>query len=246
MNMIEPSRYEKDIEIKNILSRGLSKPKSLWGYLDDLCRALGFRYIFFDMAHAMIMTAAAAAGFIIMYPGMPERHIHAALFSAAPIFFIFIVLLTETAEKVNGLYELKMTCKYTVQQIAGFRVLCFSLMGAVFCTVASLYFSRLSAGYDFLSTFSLSLCALFLCTFLTIFIVRRSGGKWNHLFAMLLWMAISLLPPRLLGERWELFLTQIPVAVTASVAVAACALFLMEIKKLMKIRKREVGYYAGC
>jgi hypothetical protein len=246
MNIIEPSQYEKDKAIEDIILKGLSKPKSLWEYLCDIYRALGLRYIFCDMAYAMIMTVVSTIGFIILYPLTPEQHIYAAIFAVAPVFFIFIVLFTEIIERVSGLYELKMTCKYTVQQITAFRILCFSLLGAVFSVLTSLYFSRLLIVYDLLRTFSLSLCALFLYAFLTIFILRRFNRKWNYIIVVLLWIIIGLLPARIFGEQWNLLLVRLPVAVTVFVAATACILFLMEIKKLMDISKREVAYDVGC
>lgn len=245
MNIIEPSQYEKDKAIEDILFKGLSKPKSLWGYLSDIHRALGLRYIFFDMAFPIVMTVFATIGFIVLYPLTLEQHIYTTLFAIAPIFFIFIVLFTETIEQINGMYELKMTCKYTIQQIAAFRVLCFSLLGTVFCTFISLYFNQLSVAYSFFKTFSLSLCALFLCAFLTIFIMRHFNWKLINFIAMLFWIMIGFIPIWILGEQWELFLSQIPVAITMFVAVIACTLFLMEIKKLTNTHKREVAYYVG-
>lgn len=246
MNIIELSQDEKERAIEDILSKGLSKPKSLWGYLCEIYCALGFRYIFLDTGLAIIMTVVATIGFIRLYPMSLEQYPYATLFALAPVFFLFVVLFAETIERVSGLYELKMTCKYTVQQITAFRVLCFSLMGAMFCTLTSLHFSRLPITYDFFRVFSLSLCALFLCAFLTIFIMRRFTRDWIYFIAMLLWTAIGFLPVRIFGHWWELFLSQVPITITVFVAVIACALFLMEIKNLMKIRKREVAYYVGC
>lgn len=246
MNMIELSQIEKDRAIEEILSKGLSKPKSLWEYICEIYRTLGFRYVFFDMAHAVILTVIAITGFIILYPLTSAQHIYTALFAVAPVFFVFIVLFTETIEKVSGLYDLKMTCKYTVQQITAFRVLCLSLVGGVFSTLTSLYFSWVFIVNDFFRAFSLSLCALFLCAFLTIFIIRRFNWKWNHISVILFWVVIDLLPTWILGEQWELFLAQMPVAITMFAAVLACVLFLMETKKLMVVRKRKVAYYVGC
>lgn len=245
MNIIEPSQYEKDKAIEDILSKGLSKPKSLLGYLGNLYSALGFRYIFFEMAFPIVMTVIATICFIVLYPLTLEQHLYATLFAIAPLFFLFIVLFTETMEQINGLYELKMTCKYTILQIAAFRVLCFSFLGTMFCTFISLYFSRLSAVYSFFKTVSLSLCALFLCAFLAISLMRHFNWKWIHFSAMLLWITLSFMPIWILGERWELFLSQIPAAITMFAAVIACSLFLMEIKKLMNTHKREVAYYVG-
>ena len=246
MNTIEPTLCEKEKAIGEILEKGLSRPKSLWVHLGEIYRALGLRYIFFDMVTPIIIIAAAAVCLLVLYPTGQGRHIYAMLFLAAPIFFISIVLLTEAMEQAGGMYELKMTCKYTIEQITAFRVLCFSWMGTVFCAPASLYFSRLSVAHDFFRAFSLSLCALFLCAFLTISAMRYFRRKWVHFSIMPLWAAVSLLPVWVLGGRWEAFLSQMPVAVTAMTAAIACALFLMEIKKLMSTREREAAYNAGC
>ncbi len=246
MNIIEPSPKERDKAIEDILLKGLSKPNSLWKYLCDMYRALGLRYIFCDMVNAMILTVISTTGFVLLYPVTQVQHVYATVFTITPVFFMFLVVFTETMEKVSGLYELKMTCKYTVQQITAFRVLFFSLIGTVFSTLISLYFSRLLMVYDLIRIFSLSLCVLFLCTFLTMFILRHINWKWNHCCVMLFWIISGLLPVRILGEQWELFLAELPIAITIFVAIMACIFFLMETKKLMETRTREVADYVGC
>lgn len=245
MNIIEPSQRERDKTIEDILYNGLTKPKSLWADLCDMYRALGLRYIFCNMTNAIIMTVISALGFVLLYPMLQEQHIFTTVFAIIPVFFMLLVLITETIEKVSGLYELKMTYKYTVQQITVFRILVFSLIGTAFSTFISLYFSRLLV-YDFLRIFSLSLSALFLCAFLTMFILRHFNWKWNHCFVMLFWIISGFLPTRMIGEQWELFLAQIPIAITLLLAMTACVLLLMETKKLMDIRTREVADYVGC
>ena len=242
MKIIEPSQYERDKAIEEILSKGLRKPKSLWGYVSNIYNTLGLRYIFFDMAFPIIMTIIATFGFIVLYPLTLERHLYAMVFAIAPIFFVFIVLFSEMAERVNGMYELKMTCKYTIQQISAFRVLCFSLLGTVFCTFISLYFSLLWVDFSFYKILSLSLCALFFCALLTLFLMRHYNWKWIHFAIMVLWIVVSYVPVRILGEKWELFLSQIPVVITMLVAVITCNLFLMEVKILLNTSKREVSY----
>lgn len=243
MNMIELLQNEKDSSIDEILSKGLVKPKSLWEHLCEIRRALGFRYIFMNTAHSIMMTLAISFGFALLYPLFPA---YATLFTVSPLSFIFIVLITETLEKCNGLYEIKMVCKYTLQQISAFRVLCFSLMGVAVCIFFSVYFSRLPVAYDFFRAFSLSLCALFLCSFLTIGMMRLLRWKWIRFFIMPLWILFCMLPAWIFRSQWEAFLSQIPVALTLFSALVACALFLMEIKKLMNVRKSEVAYDAGC
>jgi putative exporter of polyketide antibiotics len=71
--MTEPSQDEKERSIEAILLKGLSRPKSLWAYLCEIYRALGFRYIFSDAGPAIMMTVAAAIGIIGLYPISLER-----------------------------------------------------------------------------------------------------------------------------------------------------------------------------
>lgn len=246
MNSIKPSPYEKNRAIEQILSKGLSKPKSLWGYIQELYRALGLRHIFRGSAPAIVITVAATLIGIRLFPYAQEQLPYAFLFALAPVFFLTAVCITEAIERADGLYAIKMTCKYTIQQITAFRVLCFSLLGAVFCTLINLYFSgRLSVDYSLFKALSLSFCALFLCAVLTLIMLRLFNRVWMFLAAILLWMALSIFPIRVFGYSWELFLARIPIAVTLVVTVIACALFLIEIKRHMKFHKGEVVYYAG-
>ncbi|MFT4146225.1 MAG: hypothetical protein QM644_17380 [Mobilitalea sp.] len=246
MNIIEPSPKERDKTIEDILLKGLTKPNTLWEYLYDIYRALGLRYIFCDTIYAIILTVISTIGFVLVYPVTQEQYIYAAVFTVTQVLFMFLVLFTEAIEKVSGLYELKMTCKYTVQQITAFRILVFSLIGTVFTAFISLYFSWMLSVYDLLRIFSLSLSALFLCAFLTMFILRHFSWKWNHYFFMPGWIICGILPAKILGEQWEMFLAKLPIAITLFAAAIACILFLMETKKLMDIRTREVIYYVGC
>lgn len=244
MNMIEPSRDEKERAIEYILARGLTRPKPLWRHFHELYRSLGFRHLFLNTAQPVIISIALMIGFIALFPLPYDQFKFAVLFAAAPVFFIFVVLLTETSERMSALYELKMTCKYTIQQIAAFRVLCFSLMGTVLCTLANL-FIRFSDASSFFRALSLSLCALFLFSFLGIAVMRHFRSRWMHWSTVLLWVAVGPLPAVMFRKQWELFLAGMPAALTAWVAAAALFLFLREIRQLITMQRREVAYHVG-
>lgn len=244
MKWIEPSPEEKERAIAHILVRGLTRPKSLWRHLHELYRSLGFRHLFLNTALPVIASVALMIGFIALFPLPYDEYRHAVLFAAAPVFFIFVVLLTDMAERMSGLFELKMTCKYTIRQIAAFRVLCFSLMGTVLCTLANL-FIRFSDMNSFFRALSLSLCALFLFSFLGISVMRYFNSRWMHWAPVWLWMAVGPLPIWLFKKQWESFLSQAPVAITALIAAVALALFLRELQKLITIPQREVASYVG-
>ncbi|WP_422659810.1 hypothetical protein ACK8P5_04615 [Paenibacillus sp. EC2-1] len=244
MNIIKPSPYEKNRSIEDVLSKGLSKPKSLWTYIYELYCALGLRYIFWDSGPAILITFAVTLIWIKMFP-LPEQHPYAALFALAPVFFLAAVSITEINERVRGLYAIKMTYKYTIQQITAFRVLCFSLLGAVFCTLISLYFSRSPVDYSLLKALSVSFCTLFLCAALTLVTLRLFNRVWIYGATALLWLGLGFVLGNVFGQVWDQFLARIPVAVILLITIIVFAFFLVEIKRHMKFHKREVVYYAG-
>lgn len=239
MNIIEPDQREKNISIEYVLNNGLSKPKSLLHYLREIYCTLGSRYVFMNTAWAIIISAIAATAFILFYPLSHEENIYSTLFACAPVFFICVVMFTESIERTGEMYELKMTFKYTIQQVTAFRILCFSFLGTISCMIISFFFSRLPVSFDFVKAFSVSLCSLFICALLTIFIMEHFNRTGVYFSAMFAWIIISLLPSWIFGQTWELFLSDIPVAITTLIAIVIFYLFLLEIKKIM-ICKREV------
>jgi hypothetical protein len=240
--MIEPTQDEKDRAIENILSKGLRKPQSTWSYFCEIYRHLGLRFIFWDMAQALSMAAITVSGILLLLPVSPEQYKLSILFAFSPLLFVLIVSFSETIERINGLYDLKMTCKYTIQQIMAFRILCFSLFGILFCV--GIAATRAEGIHTLFKMLPLSLSALFLCAFLTIFIIRRFTGKWVFALTATLWLGIGFLPFFLFADRWELFLSNLPIFITIGVAVLLCVLFIVEIKKLVTARQMEASGYA--
>ena len=242
MIIIDLSKSDKDREIQNILSKGLVKPKSLPRYLTDLYKALGFRYIFFNMSYFLI-PFMLLLGFVVQYFLSPKQYVYTALFAMASIFFPGIVLFAEMVEKMSGLYELKMTCKYSIQQIVAFRMLCFSMIGLIFCVSASFYLVRFLEEINLIVAFSIPLCALFLCAFFTTCVLRQFRCKWGTLIIMLIWIVGCLFLSRFHGERLELFFSKLPVAVTLIITLTSFLLFLREIKKHMRTcLRKQIGY----
>lgn len=241
MNRMEPTQSEKDAAIENILVQGLARPKSLYDYLFEINRTFGLRYTFFNAAQAMITAILSIGLCSLMIPVGQERFAFSALFAFSPVLFVFIFLFTETIERVSGLYELKMTCKYTIQQLMAFRIVCLSLVGMLLCVAMSLFLGRA----DFIKALSISLSALFLFSFLSVFVLRRSAAKWIGLWAMAAWVAFAILPMRIAPRQWELFLAGLPMGITAATAIVGLLLLLNEVNILIKNKKRKVASYAG-
>lgn len=242
MNIIKPTDSEKDMAIEKILSEGLSKPDSIWYFCNKMYHSLGLKFIFFDISQAIIMAVAVTIGFYLLYPLSPQQNMYSILFAISPLFFITVVFFTEFIERNGSLYELKMTFKYTIQQVIAFRVLCYSLISMIICIFIG---SSIPDTYNFLRVVSISLSGLFICAIITIYIMRCFKGRWIHFTSLVVWGVTVFLPVLILGEGWELLLSQIPIGITIAVAVIGFYLYLREIKKLINMSKREVEYYVG-
>ena len=234
---------QRDNAINAILEMGLTPPVSMWAYLRDMYKHLGLRNIFWESLPAIaisVCVAALYATFLIQFAsGNADWNLYSLLFMMSPILFICLTLSADFAERCSGLYELKMTCKYTIRQIATLRLLCFSLAGMIFAVVSGAMLNHTAEiGYMF-QLLSLVLCSVFLCALSTIYIARKLRNGWY--LGSLIWVVASALPMLVFGQAWESILVNLPPAATLAVAATACTLFLREIK----IITREVRY-ADC
>lgn len=237
----ELSPDELDREIRQILDRGLIRPKGFWKYLVELHRALGMRYLFYGTGSTWVITALTLLVLVLFLPLPGPEHLYAVSFLLSPVCFLLIMLLTETMEKVNGVYELKMTLTYTVRQLAVVRILHFSLIGCLFSVFTSLYFGHAVPMLDtYLKLFSLSLTALFLCALVCAYAIRRSRSAWSPFAALGFWFVAALLPYVSFTLQWNAFLEQMPLALTVAVATGAMILLLLEIKKNLTLLTSEV------
>ncbi|MDR1069829.1 MAG: hypothetical protein LBL37_03500 [Gracilibacteraceae bacterium] len=242
MNGIDLTPAEKERAIENILDRGLRKPRSFWAALREIRRLLGYRFVFWDTAQALVSSVITLAGVALFIALSPAALRHTVLFGCSPLLFMVVMLFAETMECAGGLYELKLTCRYTIRQITALRILCFSLLGIAFC--AGVTACQAKNMHEVLRLFPLSLCALFICAFISLFLIRRLAGKQTYALAAALWAAIACLPAFLFGKKWESFLLDLPAVVTAGAALLAAALFLLEIKKFTRARREEAAPYA--
>jgi len=234
---------ERDRAIGNILSEGLTQPVTTPRFFLNMWRSLGFHVIFHGALPAILLSIIFAFGYIGLISLQSARLNlawinHSLLFLFAPALFIWLTLSTEAIERFDGIYDLKMTCRYTIRQITALRLVCFSIIGMLFALVGSLVlFDTIGSGY-FLQMLSLALASLFFCTFMIVHIMRRFNKGWY--IGTLLWLFFATLPIMLFGAEWNNLLTHLPPALALGITVVTSLLFLREIKIISK----EVSVYA--
>jgi len=245
------SPEERDNAIDAILLKGLTPPAPTWAFLWNMYKSLGLRAIFWDSASSILASLAIAAGYVALgslpltwiggWINMPLS-LYSSLFLFSPALFIGLTISTEAMERLSGLYDLKMTCRYTIRQITAFRLLCFSLCATIFTVVGSAAINSMPETGYFMQLFSLALCSLFLCSLLVIHTMRRWHCGWY--LGAAIWTSIGVLPIIIFRQSWESLLSHMPPAITLCVAAIAFLLFLQEIKITIQ-NTREVYSYAN-
>lgn len=229
----------KNVSIEYILSQGLVKPQTVRERVVEMLRTIGFRFIFWDTGYSLFFTAVTLAVVLVIFSFVPDDYSYSTAIAIAPLFFLLITMFAETSERVCRLYELKQTCRYTIQQITALRIICYSIVGFAF--TAFITTISTDSGYEFLSLFPLCLSGLFLCVTLSTSFLRYLHGKWVNAVFSAVWVFANIVTPFLLGEKWETVLREIPIALSILFAIFGLAVLAYQISKMLS----EVKKYAN-
>ncbi|MCL2137313.1 MAG: hypothetical protein FWH40_07335 [Coriobacteriia bacterium] len=230
--------HEKNKSIDYILSQGLVRPQKMRERISDMTQTLGLRFIFWDTGYSLFFSAVTLTLVLVLSIVAPDEYRHSFAVAAAPLVFLLLGAFTETAERASGLYELKQTCRYTVQQVAALRVIFYSVAGVAF--TAAITAVSANDAYEFLSLFPLCLSALSVCSVLFLYVTRYLVGKWGGMVYSAVWVFMSIALPFSFRESWETLLGAVPIALSVAITVLGAVALAYQIKKMLS----EVEHYA--
>jgi hypothetical protein len=240
---------ERNASIEYILDQGLVKRKTFIEHLGGLYRQLGFRYLFWDTAQIIVLVIITLVVVLTILTNTPVNMKYSLLFFCSPLIFLLSMICSDATERVSGLYDLKMTCKYNLRQVNVFRIICFTLIGVVFSVCASgsigicNRFALATDGRAAIDLMALSLASLFLCASIFLALIRRVPGRFTGIAGAAIWLVLGVVPISVFGDRWELLLKGIPVALTIVIAIAGAGLCGYELAKLLKSNQMEEYNY---
>lgn len=240
--MNKPTMEEKNQTIEHILSKGLQEPEGIGNFLMRMYRAIGLKYIFFDLKQVIVMTTLIVIGIVLLLAISVENYNYSIIFLLSPLFFVMTVSATEWMERSHPIYELKKTFKYTMKDMIIFRTLCYSLISVVLSVFLSLGMANV---LEMVRATSIAFSALFLCTLLTVAITRRFNHPLIYLTSFGVWSVMNLVPLLLFNGRWNTFLAQIPLSLTLIVSLSLIYLYVKELKQFIHMKDREVEYDAA-
>lgn len=216
-----------------------AKPNEKNGFTEfirDMLFGLGIKNIFYGIYDVVAVTAIIGAAVIALMSGLPvgERqinpHIYGIVFSASPALYLLFFLLSFLKERLEGSFEVKMTCRYTALHLCAFRMFLCGIFCMLFNALAA-YIAALRFGFAFTELAAISFSSLFLFALVMIISLLRYGvkGCFIPLAIMGACLVLSVFP------WFNMLLKNIP---TAAYLILGITLLILNQSVLNKINRR--------
>ncbi|SFQ40087.1 hypothetical protein [Salibacterium halotolerans] len=232
-----PDEREMEHEIDTILSKGLHPAPSFGHYLLAMYRQVGFRYIFRDATEivfslVLAIIVLAAMGIAAQnYTAFPPDNLYTWIFGWSPALYMVVAYFFFMNKDHHPSYEIEMTCKYNVYQLAAFRMLIFSL-AAMMINGVILFFIAGEYQLNFYFAFILSTTSLFLFATLFLYIQLKRNSRFSKLVVMAGWGVINMILSFVSSEMYQNILQHIPFYVYGIMTAGGFLLFYKHLKKL--------------
>lgn len=238
-----PNESEMKGQIQSIIEKGLQKPQSFSVFLKEMYRHIGWRHLFRDVTEILYLTAIMISLLVFVIYGFDRNAMDAQLYSFififSPIFYFVIASIVLVHARMKPAFELEMTFKYHVFQLATFRMLVFSIVGLgvniVLITLMAIMFSSV----PFMEALMLSLCSLSIFASIHLYLMQKRKGKLISYAWLLAWVIGQSTLVMFDGTAYSLFLSQVPVYVYAILIGLSIYFYIQNLKKLIIFRNVE-------
>lgn len=235
-----PSREEIRREVGAILACGLPQKKTLWGVLGETLRSVGLKAVLGGA------WGGACVLLLVLFLCLPlsvnlrnQDVTPDIIFIFSPLVYLSAYLLSGAREIAGGTYEVVMACKYNLRYLLALRMLFVSVCGLVVNAALFAFLCLRADTLVFFTLFSISLCALFLCALLFLWLLRRPRRFITVGVLALCWLLINGLLFLLPGNAYRLFIGGIPAGVYFALALCLLALSARELKKFVTAKTWE-------
>ncbi|WP_240378180.1 hypothetical protein [Bacillus piscicola] len=232
-----PNEKVMEREIEAIISRGLDPTPSFGRYLLTMYRQIGFRYIFRDateIAFTLFLSIIILTFLSISvgnYAAFEQGNLYTWIFGWSPALYMIMAYFFFMNKKQSPIYEVEMTCKYNMYQLAAFRMLFFGLVamlmnGFMIFLIASEY------QLNFYFAFILSTTSLFLFATLFLYAQLKMKSLISKLAVIAGWGLINMFLSYFSSEVYQTILQQIPFYVYGVISICGFILYYKHLKKL--------------
>lgn len=238
-----PTKDEKDAAIRHIVNEGM-KRTGVIEQLADIYRALGLQCIFWDTTDCFALAAISFVCAVAVTMHSTTEYAAAVLFAVSPLFYVILTISVQWKERMSGLYDLKMTCKYTIPKITAFRMICFITSGIPACGVLAAIFTYKSYTNDYVRMLLISICSMFICAVIMMTAIIKLRRSQLYLTVPVIWGLTNIALEMIYKEKWNDFLMNLSTIFVIIITIVFAALYIAQIKKLIFNNNTEDVIYA--
>ncbi|MGF7047399.1 hypothetical protein J2T13_001904 [Paenibacillus sp. DS2015] len=234
-----PDERTISIEISEIIAKGLPPQVSFLSYVTTMYKQLGFKYLFRDLTEIVFIICLVISILAMMAMGLQSSFefdhdsIYPFIFMISPILYLVIAYFFFANDKLKDTFEIEMTCKYNVYQLASLRMLIFSavcmVVNVLFIYFLGLQYEELNLWYAHL--ISLASLALFSTAFL--FIMVRVQVRFTKTIFVACWLGINLLLHMYSRPFYYHLLNSVPIYVYLGFIFICFAIYIKHLKQLI-------------
>lgn len=239
MKIDMPSEREIKVEIDNIITEGLKKREPFYFYLKNMYRHVGIRYLFNDRLEISFIILLILSILFSVVKGSSAYYmenvesIYVYLFTVSPILYLTMSVFNFVNAKQNKTYEIEMTCKYNIYQIAAFRMLVFSIICILFNFFFVYTISYMYQSIDLLRAFIISIASLFLFSTIFLFTITKFRNRITRYFIILGWIIFNLALHVLKVDIYIQFISNISIYTWFIVTMGSMYIYIKNLKALI-------------
>ena len=228
MNIPFPSDSDVQKTIAQVCEQGLPQHMTIISFICHMTRNLGFKRIFegvhdaVAIAFSLQIIIAIGLAYRLTSDSCGAEFLSMVVFSFSPVFFILLYLLIAWKEREHCSYEIKMTCRYTVNHLLAYRMLLTSVGGILFISGYTILLSRLFY-VPVLKMMALAYSAMFLFSLVFIKSIIVFSGLVPATVLSMVWILGNILLATFCANQYALFLDAIPFGVLVLIDVILVA-----------------------
>lgn len=239
-------------EIKEIVAKGIFVPESFLKLLNNMYKQIGIRFIMRDSKEMVIVIAMMALLMLAIVLNGQERYesrssFYGIIMLVSPILYCLLSLLPVLKSKFNGMFEVEMTCKYNLYQLAAFRMLVFSVFCFLLNTVWVLSMAVKFSSVQFVQAFMISTTSLLLFSLLFLYVFTFFKTMFAKSIVMIGWMGMNALLVIIDSTVYHQLLISVPWYLYSIVICLSAYLYVKKLKAFFIQNKRRgvIGYVNG-
>lgn len=245
MNIQKLSEIEKNHAINEIVKKGIVKPSDKFRKMLEIKRVCTFRILFFGVGDCLFLGLLIAVCLWLFLIQAASQVIVCMIFAVSPFAYIASYLLTTWKEQLLQLYDIKMTCRYTLRQIFTFRMIYFSGIN-IFLNVLmlSLLMRFWFSAIVFWKVLGLSFTSVFLYGVITLIFQIEGKPYLTTIFPTVLWGTINALVIAFYGEKLEKILLNLAGSLVLIINIATLTIYLIALFAFFISKNKGEDNYA--